>query len=52
MIHLNFPNYDTFSNVNVAYTDLVKKISNTIHSLYVLIMSSTRFRVNPHSIVA
>ena len=30
---INFPNYDTFSNVNVAYTDLVKKISNTIDSV-------------------
>ena len=29
---INFPNYDTFSNVNVAYTDLLKKISNTIDS--------------------
>ena len=25
---------------------------NNKHGLYVLIMSSTRFRVNPHSIVA
>ena len=30
---VNFPNYDTFSNVNVAYTDLVKKIWNTIDSV-------------------
>ena len=30
---INFPNYDTFSNVNVAYTNLVKKISNTIDSV-------------------
>ena len=30
---INFPNYDTFSNVNIAYTDLVKKISNTIDSV-------------------
>ena len=30
---INFPNYDTFSNVNVACTDLVKKISNTIDSV-------------------
>ena len=30
---INFPNYDTCSNVNVAYTDLVKKISNTIDSV-------------------
>ena len=30
---INFPNYDTLSNVNVAYTDLVKKISNTIDSV-------------------
>ena len=29
----NFPNYDTFSNINIAYTDLVKKISNTIDSV-------------------
>ena len=33
MRKINFPNYDTFSNVNVAYTDLVKKISNTIDSV-------------------
>ena len=30
MRKINFPKYDTFSNVNVAYTDLVKNISNTI----------------------
>ena len=30
---INFPNYDTFSNVNIASTDLVKKISNTIDSV-------------------
>ena len=30
---IDFPNYDAFSNVNVAYTDLVKKISNTIDSV-------------------
>ena len=33
MRKINFPNYDTFSNVNVAYTDLVKKIWNTIDSV-------------------
>ena len=27
-------------------------INNTKHELYVLVMSRTRFRVNPHSIVA
>ena len=30
---INFPDYDTFSDVNVAYTDLVKNISNTIDSV-------------------
>ena len=33
MRKINFPNYDTFSNVNLAYTDLVKKISNTRDSV-------------------
>ena len=33
MRKINFSNYDIFSNVNVTYTDLVKKISNTIDSV-------------------
>ena len=33
MRKINFPNYNTFSNVNVACTDLVKKISNTTDSV-------------------
>ena len=31
---------------------LIKGKTNTIFKLYVLVLSRTRFRVNPHSIVA
>ena len=30
---VQFPNYSIFSNVNVAYSDLLNKISDTIYSV-------------------
>ena len=30
---INFPNYDIFSSINVAYTDLLKKISDTLDNI-------------------
>ena len=30
---INFPNYDIFSNVNTAYKDLLRKVTNTLDNI-------------------
>ena len=42
----------SFSVFSVSVSGVVELLPQTFSRLYVLVMSRTRFRVNPHSIVA